>query len=200
VTTAQAVLDQIRDGLPAEAEQALARAEQLSAIKRECLQKDARIFGQRGEDAMGALALIDQVTHPMQAAPRRAYPGSSAPTRRWLPCVAVITFSDTKELTATDSRSCSNFGCSTFAAVANGEHMAEDQLITIEEASKKGASIPFTRDYEYDTWFSHNTIPQGTKALIARTHRGLLGKITHVDVRLANGDRIRSVPIDYLVV
>jgi hypothetical protein len=77
----------------------------------------------------------------------------------------------------------------------------EDQPIPIEEVFKKGKSIPFTRDYEHHTLFSHKTIPQGTKALITRPHRGLLGKITHADVRLAeDGDRIRSVPIDYLVV
>ena len=82
-----------------------------------------------------------------------------------------------------------------------GDHMAkEDQPIPIEEIWKSGKSIPFTRDYEYHTFFSHKTIPQGTKALIARPHRGLLGKITHADVRLADGEGVRSVPIDYLVV
>jgi hypothetical protein len=77
----------------------------------------------------------------------------------------------------------------------------EDKPITIQEAWDQGKSIPFTRNYEHHTLFSHKTIPQGTKALIARPHRGLLGQITHADVRLANtGERVRSVPIDYLVV
>jgi hypothetical protein len=77
----------------------------------------------------------------------------------------------------------------------------EDRLGTIEEAFKKGKSIPFTRDYEHHTFFSHKTIEQGTHAIITRPHRGLLGKMTHADVRLAkDGERIRSVPIDYLVV
>ena len=77
----------------------------------------------------------------------------------------------------------------------------EDQPIPIEDLWKSGASIPFTRNYEHHTFFSHKTIPQGTKALITRPHYGLLGKITHADVRLAaDGDRIRSVPVDYLAV
>jgi len=58
----------------------------------------------------------------------------------------------------------------------------------------------FMRDYEHHTFFSHKTIPQGTKALITRPHRGLLGEITHVDVRLADGKRVREVPIDFFVV
>jgi hypothetical protein len=62
----------------------------------------------------------------------------------------------------------------------------------------ESASIPFARDYEHHTFFTHKTIPQGTKALITRPRRGLLGKITHADVRLAkDGERVRSVPIDY---
>jgi hypothetical protein len=77
--------------------------------------------------------------------------------------------------------------------------MAKGDYITIEEAWEKGKSIPFTRDYEHHTFFSHKTIPQGKKAIIRRPHRGLLGKITHVDVRLADGERVRGVPKDFFV-
>ena len=81
-----------------------------------------------------------------------------------------------------------------------GDHMAKGDYISFEEAWKGGKSIPFTRDYEHHTFFSHKTIPQGTKAIIARPHWGLLGKITHVDVRLAaDGERIGSVPKDFFV-
>jgi hypothetical protein len=82
------------------------------------------------------------------------------------------------------------------------DHMAkEDKPIPIEELWKKGASIPFTRDYEHHTFFTHKTIPHVTKALITRPHRSLLGKITHADVRLAkDGERVRSVPIDFFAV
>ncbi len=43
-------------------------------------------------------------------------------------------------------------------------------------------------------------IPQGKKGLITHPHRGLLGQITHVDVRLADGERVRGVPVDFFVV
>ena len=78
--------------------------------------------------------------------------------------------------------------------------MAEDKRLTIEEAWTQGASIPFTRDFEKHTLFSKNTYKQGKKAIITRPHRGLLGKITHVDVRLNDGERVRCVPIDFFVV
>jgi hypothetical protein len=77
--------------------------------------------------------------------------------------------------------------------------MAKGDYITIEEAWEKGKSIPFTRDYEHHTFFSHKTIPQGKKEIIRRPHWGLLGKITHVDVRLADGERVRGVPKDFFV-
>jgi hypothetical protein len=80
-----------------------------------------------------------------------------------------------------------------------GDHMAKGDYISFEEAWEKNKSIPFTRDYEHHTFLSHKTIPQGTKALIIRPHRNLLGKITHMDVRLAkDGERVRGVPKDYL--
>ena len=118
-----------------------------------------------------------------------------------VPYMAVITFSDTKELTATDSRSCSNFGTRhSRQSTQMGDHMAADQGPTIEEAWEGGTSIPFTRDYEHHTFFSHKTIKQGKKAIITRPHWGLLGKMTHADVRLADGERVRSVPVDFFSV
>jgi hypothetical protein len=76
----------------------------------------------------------------------------------------------------------------------------EDQLITIEEAWAGRVSIPFTRDYVKHTLSSKKKYPQGQKGLITYPHRGLLGEITHVDVRLADGKRVREVPIDFFVV
>jgi hypothetical protein len=75
----------------------------------------------------------------------------------------------------------------------------KDDLITIEEAWKKKASIPFMRDYEKHTLFSKKKVPQGKKAIITHPHRSLLGQITHVDVRLADGERVKVVPVDYLL-
>ena len=78
--------------------------------------------------------------------------------------------------------------------------MAKGDYISIEEAWDQQKSIAFTRDYEHHTFFSHKKISQGTKAIIRRPHWGLLGKITHVDVRLAkDGERVRGVPKDFFV-
>jgi hypothetical protein len=73
----------------------------------------------------------------------------------------------------------------------------EDQLPAIEEAWKGRVSIPYTRDYVKHTLFSKKKYPQGQKGLITRAHRSLLGEITHVDVRLTDGERVRVVPIDF---
>src|SRR4030095_7072877 len=83
-------------------------------------------------------SLIDQMTHPMQH--------------------------------ATDSQSCSKFWIRhSRPSTQMEDHMAkEDKPIPIEELWKKGASIPFTRDYEHHTFFTHKTIPHVTKALITR--------------------------------
>jgi hypothetical protein len=71
---------------------------------------------------------------------------------------------------------------------------------------KKGGSIPaelgspvvFTRDYVKHRLFSETTYRQGTSGLVTKVHKGLLGGITHVDVRLPDdGVFLREVPIDY---
>ena len=82
-----------------------------------------------------------------------------------------------------------------------GDHMAkEDKPIPIEELWKRRASIPFMRDYEYHTLFSKKKVPQGKKAILTRPLRNLLGEITHVNSRLADGERVKVVPVDYLSV
>jgi hypothetical protein len=75
-----------------------------------------------------------------------------------------------------------------------------DKRPTIEEAWASGASIPFTRDYEKHTLFSKKKYPQGKKAIITHPHRGVLDQITHVDVRLNDGERVREVPVDFFSV
>jgi hypothetical protein len=76
----------------------------------------------------------------------------------------------------------------------------EDQLPTIKEAWEQHLPLPFTRNYDKHTLFSKKTYKQGETGLITRPHRGLLGKITHVDVRLADGERVRGVPVDFFLV
>jgi hypothetical protein len=62
---------------------------------------------------------------------------------------------------------------------------------------KKWGPIVFTKDYVKHGFISKTTYKQGVSGLITRTHTGLLGGVTHVDVRLQNGEFLREVPIDY---
>jgi hypothetical protein len=113
--------------------------------------------------------------------------------------MAVITFSDTKELTTTDSRSCSNFG-STLAAV---EQMGTIWQISGSLSRKPRSRVPPSHSREImekHTLFSKNTYAREKKAIITRPHRGLLDQITHVDVRLNDGERVREVPVDFFSV
>jgi hypothetical protein len=68
---------------------------------------------------------------------------------------------------------------------------------------KKGGCLPgdpvvFTRDYVKHRLLSTTKYPQGTSGLVTKAHKGLLGGITHYDVRLPeSGTFLREVPIDY---
>jgi hypothetical protein len=74
-------LAQTRSGCLHLAEESLAAAERLQHIRRECQQEDARIYCRRAQDALLAVASIDQMTEP---APRRAYPETYAVTPKVL--------------------------------------------------------------------------------------------------------------------
>ena len=71
------------------AESSLAAADRLQGIKRPCQQRDARIYVQRGQDALLAVASIEQMIEPAprramaEAAPRRALP-QATPRREWM--------------------------------------------------------------------------------------------------------------------
>jgi hypothetical protein len=60
---------------------------------------------------------------------------------------------------------------------------------------KLNGAIVFTRDYEAGR-FKSNVIKAGTSAIATKTHKGLLGRISHVTVRLKTGEFIKGVPID----
>jgi hypothetical protein len=62
-------LAQTRNRCLYEAENALATAERLGNVRRECQQRDARIYSERVVDALEAVASIDEMT---EALPRRA--------------------------------------------------------------------------------------------------------------------------------
>jgi hypothetical protein len=45
---------------------------------------------------------------------------------------------------------------------------------------------------------SKKTYPQGTTGIITYPHKGPLGGVTHVDIRLPEGEFVCEVPIDVL--
>jgi hypothetical protein len=59
------------------------------------------------------------------------------------------------------------------------------------------AGVVFTRDYVKYGLRSEKTYQQGTTGIVTRIHTGPLGEITHVDVRLKDGEFLREVPVDF---
>jgi hypothetical protein len=96
--------------------------------------------------------------------------------------------------TATDHRSCPNLDL-TFATVdARGSDGQSYRL------RRKTRQIPFgpvyfTRDYVRRGFFKGKTSPQGRRGVVLEEHT-LLGKVTHVDLRLPDGELLFEVPID----
>jgi hypothetical protein len=62
---------------------------------------------------------------------------------------------------------------------------------------KENGNIVFTKPYVKHTLLSKKNYPQGTSGIVTKLHTGLLGDITHVDIRLADGNFVRDVPVDY---
>jgi len=65
-----------------------------------------------------------------------------------------------------------------------------------------GSPIPigpvyFTKDYVKRDLDSDKTYPQGTRGVVLRVHKRL-GQITHIDLRLPDGEFLLKVPIDYI--
>ena len=59
--------------------------------------------------------------------------------------------------------------------------------------------VVFTRDYVKHTLFSKKPYGHGTQGIITDIHSGLLGGVTHLDVRLPTGEFVREVPVDYFL-
>jgi hypothetical protein len=55
------------------------------------------------------------------------------------------------------------------------------------------------RNYVKHTLFSKKKYGQGTTGIITNIHKGPLCGITHLDVRLPEGEFVREVPIDYFL-
>lgn len=94
----------------------------------------------------------------------------------------------------------------TFWAVdADGDQMARarDYLVTRNPTRRvrvlfaENETIVFTRKYVKHTLLSKKTYPQGTTGIIVHPHKGPLGGVTHVDIRLPDGKFVYEVPIDF---
>jgi hypothetical protein len=64
---------------------------------------------------------------------------------------------------------------------------------------EENGPVVFTKEYVRHGLLSKKIYKQGTSGLITRVHSGLLGGITHVDVRLKDGEFVREVPVDYFL-
>jgi hypothetical protein len=58
-------------------------------------------------------------------------------------------------------------------------------------------SIYFSRDYVKQGSLSKRTYPQGRRGVVLGEHL-LLSRVTHVDLRLPDGEFLLKVPIDYI--
>jgi len=75
------------------------------------------------------------------------------------------------------------------AVDANGNQMVP--------ALKDNGNVVFTKPFTRETRLSKEPYPQGTTGIVTRLHTGPLGGITHVDVRLEDGNFVRNVPVDF---
>jgi hypothetical protein len=82
------------------------------------------------------------------------------------------------------------------------EDMLEELVERIRRIDRHEDGIPigsiyFAKDYVQQGLLSNKTYPQGTRAVVLRAHE-VRGQVTHVDLRLPDGEFLRNVPSDYI--
>ena len=75
-------------------------------------------------------------------------------------------------------------------------------MVKVLTAGDRGTDLPigpvyFSRDYVRRGWFTSKTYSQGRRGVILRSHK-FLGRQTHVDLRLPDGEYLLEVPIDFV--
>jgi hypothetical protein len=78
----------------------------------------------------------------------------------------------------------------------------EVQMVKIFTNAGRNTDLPigpayFSRDYIRRGWFGSTTYAQGRRGVILGDHK-FLGKQTHVDLRLPDGEYLLEVPIDFV--
>jgi hypothetical protein len=84
----------------------------------------------------------------------------------------------------------------------SAEDMLEELVERIRRIDRHEDEIPigpiyFAKDYVQQSLLSNKTYPQGRRAVVLRAHE-VRGQVTHVDLRLPDGEFLRNVPIDYI--
>jgi hypothetical protein len=62
---------------------------------------------------------------------------------------------------------------------------------------RKNGPVVFTKTYVKHTLFSKKEYPPGTEGMIVNWQAGPLGGVTHVNIRLADGEFVNNVPVKY---
>ena len=75
-------------------------------------------------------------------------------------------------------------------------------MVEVLTAGGRGDGIPigpvyFSRDYVRRGFLLNKSYPQGGRGVVLRVHK-FLGRVTHVDLRLPDGEFLLEVPIDYV--
>jgi hypothetical protein len=62
---------------------------------------------------------------------------------------------------------------------------------------RKNGPVVFTKKYVKHTLFSKKEYQPGREGMIVDTHTGPLGGVTHVNIRLGDGEFVNNVPVEY---
>jgi TIR domain len=84
----------------------------------------------------------------------------------------------------------------------SSEDMLEELVERIRRLDRQVAgdesdTVAFTKDYVTHGLLSTKKYPQGTTGIVTKFRTDSHGEITHVDIRLQNGEFLREVPIEY---
>ena len=62
---------------------------------------------------------------------------------------------------------------------------------------RKNGPVVFTKKYVKHTLFSKKEYQPGREGMIVDMHTGPLGGVTHVNIRLGDGEFVNNVPVEY---